>query len=434
MFRLLFRVGLIIICLALVTLFLPGCSSNTPTTSAPDKTTPAAVPTTASAASSVPQTTSGSAVFRIGFMGQMSGDAGAAVTRLFQEFEYMMKYTNDVEGGISGVKLEWKMVDNRGTADGAVMAYKQLRDSFKPNLYVQVEDFLLAGLMPTLQEDKPVIVCSSAIVPAFYNPPGRIFSFSMPTVDGFAAYLNWVQSNWKGSGNPKVGVLYWSDNQSAQAWQGAQAWGAKKNIDFVGVTYSITSLDVKTQLLKLKDSNVNYIWAHSITPNAAVIVRDATAMGIAKQIPITFMEYVESEGLLNQAGAAAEGFYGYQAHSPYSEKTPAANLYSQIWKQEGNKDVWSDNRQMITLKGLMDALIPKVATGVKSNTLTSDTVLNALNGLSNIDTWGNNQDFSYSPTKRVGMSAIKIFQYTKTGTTVVGDWFTMPRLFEGAEK
>jgi ABC-type branched-subunit amino acid transport system substrate-binding protein len=421
------RLGLLVSVVILAALLISGCSSNSSTPAKP-ASSPGAIAKSATNSPSSPT------LFRIGFMGQLSGDAGAAVTRLFQEYEYMLKYTNEVEGGISGVKLEWKMVDNKGTADGAVLAYKELRDSFKPQLYVQVEDFLLAGLMQTIQTDKPVIVCSSAIVPAFYNPPGRIFSFSMPTVDGFAAYLNWVQSNWKGSGNPRVGVLYWSDNQSAQAWQGAQAWGAKRNIDFVPVTYSITALDVKTQLLKLKDSNVNYIWAHAITPNAAVIIRDASSLGMAKQIPITFMEYVESEALLKQVGEGVEGYYGYQAHSPYSEGTQGAKLYSQIWKQEGNKEVWSDNRQMITVKGLIDALIPRLAPEIKTNALAVDSVYNALNGLSNIETWGNNQDFSYSATKRVGMSSIKIHQYSKTGTSVVGDWITMPRLFECVEK
>jgi hypothetical protein len=186
--------------------------------------------------------------------------------------------------------------------------------------------------------------------------------------------------------------------------------------------------------MKLKDSGVNYIWMHSITPNAAVAVRDARSLGIAGQIPITFMEFVESQDLLSQVGAAAEGFYGYQAHSPYSEGSEGAKLYSQIWKQEANKEIWSDNRQMITLKGLFDALVPGLAQDIKAGSLTSDKVYNALNGLSNIDTWGNNKDFSFSPTKRVGMSAIKIFQYTQTGTRAVSDWITMPRLFEGAQK
>ena len=439
------RIGLLILSMVLVILLLAGCGSNSgpaanptqpPATSpAPSSAAPATTTNSVPASTPAPAPPASSAIFRIGYMGQMSGDAGAAVTKLFQESEYMMKYINEVEGGINGVKLDWKMADNRGTADGAIVAYKQLRDTYKPNLYVQVEDFLLLGMLKDIATDGSVITTTSAIVPNLYNPPARIYSHSMPTVDGFGAYLNWVISDWKGPGNPRVGVLYWSDNQSAQAWMGAKAWGERKNIEFVPVTYSITALDLKAQLLKFKDSKVNYIWAHAITPNAAVVVRDANSLGIAKQISITFMEYVESQELLKQAGDAVEGFYGYIHHSPYSEGTQAAKIYTQMWKQFGNKDnVWSDNRGVITLKGLLNALVPKIAADIKDNKLTNDALNNALSGLSNIDTWGNNKDFGYGPTKRVGISALKIHQYTKTGTITVGDWVPMPRFFEGVEK
>jgi hypothetical protein len=129
-----------------------------------------------------------------------------------------------------------------------------------------------------------------------------------------------------------------------------------------------------------------------------------------------------------------QGFTDYQAHSPYSENTQAAQLYSKIYKWAQNKDVWSDNRLVITLKGLLNALVPKVADEVRAGSITGDTIYNALNTLNNIDTWGNNHDFGFAPDKRVGLSTIKIKRYTGTGTQAATDWIDMPRIFEGVVK
>ncbi len=443
------RLGIVILSLILVALLLAGCSSSpSPSSSAAPNTAtnpaPSSAPlTSASGASSAPPasqpsskpgTSSGSGMFRIGIMGGLSGPTPGPVSRELNEFEYMLKYVNEVEGGIEGVKFEWKVVDDTGLADGAVVAYKELRDTYKPQLYVVVEDYLFASIAQMITQDKSNFITTSAIVPQLYVPPGRFFSISMPTSDGFAAYINWVLSSWKGTGHPKVGVVYWSDNPSGLQWQLAKGWLAQKPVDIVPVTYAIASLDLTTQFTKLKQSGVNYIWIHGVTGNDALAIRDASAVGISKDVPITFMEYCESEELLNLVGPGAEGFYGYQAFSPYSEGTEAAKLYNQIWKFGGNKDEWSDNRLMIGLKAVLNALIPKISADIKANKLTSDTTYNALSGLTNIETWGNNSNFGYGPNKRVGTSSIKTHQYTKTGTKVVGDWIPMPRLFEGAEK
>jgi hypothetical protein len=449
MSKLLPRVGLVMICLILVMVGVMGCSSSpssapssppavttsSPPSSAPISPTsvPKTSPPVSSPAPSSPASSSGT--FRIGIMGGLSGPTAEPVSRELNEFEYMLKYVNEVEGGIDGVKFEWKVVDDTGLADGAVVAYKELRDTYKPQLYVAVEDYLFASIAQTMAEDKSILITTSAIVPQLYQPPGMIFSISMPTSDGFAAYINWVLSNWKGPGRPKVGVLYWGDNPSGQQWLLAQGWLATQPVDIVPVTYTIASLDLTTQFTKFKESGVNYIWVHGVTGHAAETIRDSSAVGISKNVPITFMEYVESEALLNLIGPGAEGYYCYQAFSPYSEGTQAAKLYNQIWQYGGKKDEWSDNRLMIALKAVLNALIPKISADIKSNKLTSSAVYGAMNGLSNIETWGNSsKDFGFSPTERVANSAIKMSQFTKTGTVGVSDWIPMVRLFEGAQK
>ena len=69
---------------------------------------------------------------RIGVIGGQTGPAAAEVVALIEELEYILDYINEEEGGIEGAKLSWRIVDNKGTPEGAISAYKELRDGFDP--------------------------------------------------------------------------------------------------------------------------------------------------------------------------------------------------------------------------------------------------------------------------------------------------------------
>ena len=66
--------------------------------------------------------------------------------------------------------------------------------------------------------------------------------------------------------------------------------------------------------------------------------------------------------------------------------------------------------------------------------LDSAAIYDALNGLTEIDTWGNSHGFGYGPNRRVGVGTIKIAQFTKDGTVAVSDFIDLPRTFEGVDQ
>jgi len=362
----------------------------------------------------------------------LTGPAAAAVTTLVQEYELMFKYVNEVEGGIDGMKLDWKVVDHKGTADGTLIAYKDLRDSYKPAVFLTEADYYLVGSIPLIAEDKSTFISSSALNNKTVIPPGRFFSYGIPTADGFAAYVNNLLANWKGTGKPKVGVLYW-DLASGQAWRAAEGYVRAKGVDLVPATYSMTSIDFKPQLLQFKEAKVDAIWVMATTQQAVLVVRDARGVGIAPST-VTFQEFVEAETLLSLVGAQAEGFTAYMHESPYSDNTEAAKLYTAMYKFAGKENKWSDNRGVIFIKAVLTAALKQAAADVGKDKINSDAVYNALNKMPKIDTWGNAENFGYGPAKRVGPSAIKMRQYTATGTKSMGDWIPTPRIYEGVDK
>ena len=368
---------------------------------------------------------------RIGIMGGQTGPAAASVVPMFEELEYIFRYVNEVDGGIDGVKLVWRIADNKGTPEGAVTAYKELRDGFDPLFYIAVEDYYYLGAKDMIVEDNAVVFTTSALDPRCYMPPSVFYSAALPVSDGLAGFVKWALADWQGEGKPKIGVLYW-DLPSGEQYMMAQRWIMGQGVELVPVQFPIALMDLKPQLLQLREAGVNYIWMMGLTQNAAVAVRDYRGLGL-EGIPFCFNEYVEPDVLLDLVGEAAEGFYSYRAESPYSDGSAAAELYTSVWRWATDEPKQSDTRITMTLKAVVTAAIKQAIDDVGYENLDHETFNSALDKLNSIDTGGNTEDIKFGPDRRVGVSAVKMGRYTKDGRVSVGDWIELPRTFEGID-
>ncbi len=433
----------ILICVILVFL-LASCSSapSTTTQANPSTQTPvqtSAVPATSAApASTTPAASTSPAapkiVLKIGLLGGLTGPAAPAVNAIMTEFGYVFKYINEKEGGIDGIKLDWKVVDNKGTTDGSMTAYKELRDGYKPHVYIGIEDYYMMGLKDTFVEDKAVVIATSALDARMYVPPGRVFGVSLATSDGFAALSEWIVKDWKGEGRPKIGMLN-IDLPSGLSWKPASNYVASKGVDIAATApYSMGTLDVKPQLMNLRDAEIDYMWIQANNQQAAVIIRDFRGLGLMDKIKPVFMEWTESDKLIELVGDQAEGFYQCRSESPASENSEASKLWSQIWKAGSGKDRWCDNRLTINVKAVLTAAVKQAVADVGADKISGETLYNAMIKLTEVDTAGNVGGLGFSDTRRMGVSTMKLSQYTKTGTKAMSDWITLPRIFEGIDK
>ena len=65
--------------------------------------------------------------------------------------------------------------------------------------------------------------------------------------------------------------------------------------------------------------------------------------------------------------------------------------------------------------------------------LDSAAIYTALTNLDEIDTWGNSPGFGYGAS-RVGVSTMRIAQFTADGTEAASDFIELPRTFEQIDK
>jgi hypothetical protein len=211
------------------------------------------------------------------------------------------------------------------------------------------------------------------------------------------------------------------------------ALGLETGVQIIPAQYGMATPDYSAALMKLRDANVNYIWMLATTQNAVVAIRGMNSLSLKDKIPLTFNEYVEADVLLGLVGKDAEGYTIIRSESPYSDNTEAAKLYNKVWQWAEKKDKWSDNRLSINLLAAITAAIKQAKTDVGVGNIDHIAIYNALNKLSNIDTWGNSQGFGYGPERRIGVQQMKISRLTQTGT-VSSDFLVMPRAFEGIDK
>ena len=295
----------------------------------------------------VPETPTGPekpATVRIGIMGGMTGPAAASVSTMFQEFEYVFDYINEVDGGIDGVRIDYRIVDNKGTPEGAVLAYKEL-SAWEPVIYLAVEGYYYLGVAQQIAEDQVPVLTASAIVPQAYVPPSVLYSASLALADGLGAFVDYVKQDYAGTGNPKLGVLYW-DLPSGQQHQMAIPYAMQQGVDLVPVQFPIALMDLKPQLLQLQEAGVDYIWMMGLTANAAVAVRDVRGLDIT--VPFCFNEYVEPNVLIDMVGAGAQGFLQYRSEAPFSGGSEAAGRFTKVYDRATGESSWSDNRISLT--------------------------------------------------------------------------------------
>ncbi len=372
---------------------------------------------------------------RIGITGGQTGPAPADVIAVIEELEHVLNYINEVEGGIDGVPVRWRIIDNGGTPEGAISAYKELRDSFDPLIYFAVEDYYLLGAMADIVADEAVIITASAIQSEGFVPPGRFFGLPIPMADGFAGYVKWVLENHEGPGMPKIGALYWEDVPTGQLWRTAEPWVRKQGVEIELVGYPIRSIDLTPQFLRLRDAEVDYIWMMGVSGNAAAGIAAYHGLEMAGQIPLAFNEYVVADQLLEMVGPGATGLNIYRSEVPYSDGTEAAALYTEIMEWAGEPEgTWSDNLLVMTFKSVLTAAVEKAVDDVGWDNLDSAAIYDALNALTVIDTGGNAVGFGYGPDRRVGVSSIKIARFTADGTVSVSEPIELPRTFEGIDK
>ena len=391
----------------------------------------------------------------VGGTHSLSGAAASSTGPSFQSYMEMFKYINEVEGGIDGIKIKYVWADDKYDAATAFIAYKRMRDRHHPILWFTMSpDYVVTPAKDMFERDRTPVITYIAYTQEFFSPPGMFFSFGFCSANNFTGVARWVLQDWEasgGTGRPKLGYLHWDLPHGTAALEaGADRWAEEHGVDVVTRVYTPMPLDLRPQLMGLRDEGVDYVFFVGVAADYAVFVRDARAAGLWDEIKFI----IDPSGdpytmVLPVVGEDAEGLYMLANNEPWSagpEAARALRIQAEIREWAGHSPSRVDIAATAVAKQILTAVIRQAVADVGYENLSGEAMYNAMLKLGPIDTQGGFNIEGWGPDRRIAQSGIKMLQFRKMApgsevppdgvmmeTVAVSDWIETTNIFEGKE-
>ncbi|WP_415218183.1 ABC transporter substrate-binding protein [Rhodopseudomonas sp.] len=243
----------------------------------------------------------------------------------------------NAKGGVLGKQIELVIEDNKSNpTEAAAVAEKLITRDKTPVMMGAWGSSLTLAVMPKLMEyEVPMVVetSSSGKITTTGNP--YIFRISPPSAIEAAAFGKIVDK----LGLKKVDFLVINNDWGRGAAEDFGKMMKAKGIS-VGLVETMDqgAQDMSAQLSKLKGSDSETIIVTAAVDQLTLLFKQATALGLKKQI-ITTGGSQNPDQIIAQAGAAANGTMHLTTFLPwFPDKTPnpeATTYFVSEWKKRG---------------------------------------------------------------------------------------------------
>jgi branched-chain amino acid transport system substrate-binding protein len=278
----------------------------------------------------------GAQTIKIGVNEPLTGPFAASGTYVVNGAKIAADEIN-AKGGVLGKKIELIIEDNKSNpTEAAAVAEKLITADKVPVMMGAWGSSLTLAVMPKLLEYKvPMVVetSSSGKITTSGNP--YIFRISPPSAVEAAAFKNIL---------PKMTVKKADFLVINNDWGrgSAEDFGKTLKADNVQVglveTMDQSAQDMSAQLSKIKATDSDTIMVTTAVEQLTLLLKQATALGIKKQI-ITTGGSQNPDQLIDQAGVAANGTFHLTTFAPwYPDDTPnpaATKYFLAEWKKRG---------------------------------------------------------------------------------------------------
>ena len=243
----------------------------------------------------------------------------------------------NAKGGVLGKKIELVVEDNESNpTEAAAVAEKLITADKVPVIMGAWGSSLTLAVMPKLMEYKvPMVVetSSSGKITTTGNP--YIFRISPPSSVEAAAFKPIL---------PKLSIKKADFLVINNDWGrgAAEDFGKVLKADNIQVglveTMDQSAQDMSAQLSKIKATDSDTIMVTTAVEQLTLVLKQATALGIKKQI-VTTGGSQNPDQLIDQAGVAANGTFHLTTFAPwYPDETPnppATKYFLGEWKKRG---------------------------------------------------------------------------------------------------
>ncbi|MEF2145747.1 MAG: ABC transporter substrate-binding protein [Desulfovibrionaceae bacterium] len=329
---------------------------------------------------------------KVGAMIDLSGPTSEVGNPYAEGLKACATYIND-NGGIAGRPLELLLEDT---------GYKAERGQDIYNRFVYQENVVaIQGFGTAVTQDLKQAVANdkkpnfSASYSADLTDPKQApynFFIAADYSTQLRAALKYFRDNWTGEGAPKLAFIYPDHPYGKTPIPAGKEYATELGFEIVGeenVSLSAKEADANPAIIRLRDTNPDYVWIGGTTKSTAAICKAAKSNGFA---PTFFVDiWGADEDLVRLAGDAAEGVISLQAAAVYGQDVPGMPAVMK----------YSDNQPQMThyVRGFASMLV--MAEGLKiaaaQGEVSGETLKAALETLNDFDPMGLTPKISYTP-------------------------------------
>ena len=346
-----------------------------------------------------------------------------------------IKYINEELGGAAGYQIEVVWLDNAYDAAKVVTNVKKFMDDGCLMFATASSKMMTASMEIANRAEFPGMASFNA--PILHRPPRHIYGQMTDYGDDWAAFANYYMKNiWKGSGKPRMALHLLNNPTGYGALDAAKAAADKLGIEIISIdehkTDTISEMD---SLTRIKASNPDVLYISSTPAPTAVIIKNATDLGLYPGITIGLGHAGITKALVDIAGAdICEGVYGVFPTVNWGDKVPGMAKMTEYCrnlhpKDEGNMDYITSWAQSLIMAEILRLAVENagydvLAKGDVESWRALET--QGIQKLAGYDVEGLHGPVSYTPGDNRLSKSLRVFRVQGGNIVPITDWIEAP--------
>ena len=379
----------------------------------------------APASTSLPSTDKN--VVEIGNIAPLTGPPAYSEQICFRaELDYIRYFNEEI--GIPDVTIKMSWIDTATNAANSITAYRRFTERGVPLLWssmVMVKDTFKRNCAA---DEVPMLFPPNLESLAY--PPGWIYLIGPTAAEAFAVTCDHIMQNWKEDRPPKGAFMFIDDPFGYEPIEQGTKYAESIGIEMLPEEIvPFVPLDTSTQLLRLKDRGVDFIYIQCIPAASGPILRDAERLGLIGDIQFGGLEFSLGETLIRMTGSACEGYLTPRT-TPWFDETEIPGIKAIKDTQERYHGKVRNEPEYIA--GWLSAAIAcesirRALEDVGYENIDRLDIKRALDSMKDFDVDGIAK-ITYTPEQRRGSRMVATYQIREGEIVRVSDWREVPIL------
>jgi branched-chain amino acid transport system substrate-binding protein len=352
---------------------------------------------------------------KIGIVGPFSGSASELGKAQVGAAAYY-KSINE-QGGIHGRKIETVVEDSACDEARGIAATRKLIDQDRVfALHAHSCSGVALAAKPIIVEAKIPYMVGSAVSERISTPLERnIFHPTPPSQPAGEAMLKFALSK---PGVKRIAVVSHS-NEWAKGYYDAVVAGLKQrpDVELVDLTMERQSIDATAQVLRIKQSNPDFVIAILYSTETTIFLRDASKFGLSAPIVGGYSSSIEDQLKKTGNPSAVRNFYTVYLLKAAVDAPEMASWRAMVAKHYPNETISSLN--FVALGGAVSIVEALKAAGPD---LSRESFIAALEKQKDLDTGVMAGKVTFTPQDHVGVKDLAVAGFVDGKPKIFRSW------------